>query len=153
MSLSEKSRAAMFDYFGKATPLGEEVTSEMIANINSPDLNDLVTKDHLDSRVMEVRLEIHTEVSGLRTEMHAEFATLRKEMTGHHDATNAEFATLRKEMTGHHDATNAEFAKVRNEVNGEFAKVRSEMHAQFVWLIGTMVTVSGALGGLIVALH
>jgi hypothetical protein len=135
MSLSEKSRAAMFDYFGKATPLGEEVTSEMIANINSPDLNDLVTKDHLDSRVMEVRLEIHTEVSGLRTEMHAEFATLRKEMTGHHDATNAEFA------------------KVRNEVNGEFAKVRSEMHAQFVWLIGTMVTVSGALGGLIVALH
>jgi hypothetical protein len=135
MSLSEKSRAAMFDYFGKATPLGEEVTSEMIANISSPDLNDLVTKDHLDSRVMEVRLEIHTEVSGLRTEMHAEFAALRKEMTGHHDATNAQFA------------------KVRNEVNGEFAKVRSEMHAQFVWLIGTMVTVSGALGGLIVALH
>ena len=128
MSLSEKSRAAMFDYFGKATPLGEEVTSEMIANIDTPDLNDLVTKDHLDSRIMEVRLELHTEISGLRGEMTSEFSGLRGEMT---------------EGIG----------GLRGEMTSGFAEVRSELHAQLLWMIGTMVTLFGMLAGLIVALH
>lgn len=83
MALSEKSRAKMYDYF-VTTPLGEEVTSELIASCSTPDLNDLVTKDHLDGRLLELRLELHTQISSLRTEvrdeLHSEIGGLRDEM-------------------------------------------------------------------------
>jgi hypothetical protein len=61
MALSETTRAEMYNYFS-ATPLGKEVTSEMIANFPDLKFDDLVTKDFL------------------RAELEAQSGVLRKEM-------------------------------------------------------------------------
>ena len=78
MTLSEKTRAKMYTYF-TTTPLGEEATNEMIPSFAAPELKDLVTKDHLDARIMEVRLELHTEISGLRNELTGEINGLPRD--------------------------------------------------------------------------
>ena len=58
MALSEKSRNEMFSYFS-STPLGEEVTSEMIASFPG---DDFVTKDFL-------RAELADQIGSVRTDM------------------------------------------------------------------------------------
>ncbi len=182
MVLSEKSRSTIFEYFVH-TPLGEEATAEMIANLDTPSLDDLVTKDYLDAQLFGGRLETHTkisslheemhrEISGLRQEMHTGFAEIRQEMhagfAAAHDELHREINGLRQEMhagfAAAHDELHREinglrqemhagFAAAHDELHREINDLRKEMHTLFLWSIGTTVSMSGVLAGLIVAFH
>jgi len=77
VALSEKTRAEMFRYFA-GTPLGEEVTSEMLANFPMLEFDTLVTKDFLRAEIGGLRVELHDEIASVRTDMQAGFTDLAK---------------------------------------------------------------------------
>ena len=75
MALSEKARTEMFKYFA-STALGEEVTSEMLANFPILEFDTLVTKDFLRAEIGGLRLDMHTEIGSVRSDMQTGFADL-----------------------------------------------------------------------------
>jgi hypothetical protein len=126
VALSEKTRAEMFNYFA-GTPLGEEVTSEMLANFPMLEFDTLVTKDFLRAEIGGLRLELHTEIASVRTDMQAGF-------------TNA------------HDETN----QLRTDMHTRFAELakglREDMRTMFIGTITTMIALFGILAAF-VAIH
>ncbi|KAA0232283.1 MAG: hypothetical protein JJLCMIEE_03404 [Acidimicrobiales bacterium] len=76
MALSEKSRATLFQ---SLVPIaGEEATAEMLSHFPVRDVEEAVTKEHLDRRFAELRAELQAEMGELRGEM----ADLRGDMAG-----------------------------------------------------------------------
>jgi hypothetical protein len=67
MAISDKSRSTIVHTF--RPQLGEEATREMLALYDL----DLVTTEHLDQRLGELRTELRTEMAELRIEMHDGF--------------------------------------------------------------------------------
>jgi hypothetical protein len=55
--LSEKSRSRIFTGFSPI--VGEEAVGEMLAHYPATEGEQPVTKDHLDARLSELRLELH----------------------------------------------------------------------------------------------
>ena len=170
MVLSQKSRAEMFSYFS-STPLGEEVTSEMIASFPDYNLDDLVTKDFLRAELSERFAAVRSDTATLRNDTTEQFgavrggtATLRNDMTEQFGAVRGEIATLRTDMTEQFGAVRGEIATLRTDmteqfgaVRGEIATLRTDMTEQtqklLLWMVATMVTLFGIMSGLIVTLH
>ena len=71
MALSEKHRSRFYDHF--VEHVGEEAAEAMLAQFPSRDADELVTKAHLDLRVVELDLRF--------AHVDAEFAKVRAEMT------------------------------------------------------------------------
>ncbi len=59
----------------------------MLSYFPARDVEEPVTKEHLRSEMVGMRLELHTEIGALRSELHTEIGTVR-----------AELADLRAEM-------------------------------------------------------
>lgn len=124
MALRETAHAEMYNSFS-ATPLGKEVTSEMIANV--PDLNfdQLVTKDFL------------------RAELEAQSGTLRMEMAGIRTDLSKENADTRSDLR-------KEIADMRFELSKD---MHDTVQRAMLWTIATMIALTGVLSGLGFALH
>jgi hypothetical protein len=61
--LSEKSRSS---WFQKLSPIvGEDAVGEMLAHFPVTEGEQPVTKDHLDTRMNELRIELHQEINRL----------------------------------------------------------------------------------------
>lgn len=76
MALSEKSRSALYQAF--VPIVGEEATAEMLGQFPARDVEEMVTREHLDRRFAELR----GEMAGLRAELGGEMAELRGELRG-----------------------------------------------------------------------
>ncbi len=76
MALSEKSRSALYQALSRT--IDEEVVAEMLAHFPARDVEEPVTREHLDRRIAELRGELHAEISGLRGELRAEIAGVRE---------------------------------------------------------------------------
>ena len=152
MSLSERSRSSL--YTGLSSIADEEAVAEMLANFPTRDVDDPITKDHLDSKVALLRSELHVEIAGLRAEIKDEIGGLRAELKG-------EIAGLRTELKG-------DIAELRTELKGDITELRGDlykglaaqqthletaMRQQLYWLVGTMITLFALCTTLIVALH
>jgi hypothetical protein len=124
MALSETTRAEMYNYFS-ATPLGKEVTSEMIANFPDLKFDDLVTKDFL------------------RAELEAQSGTLSRE--------SAELGmSLRKESAELGMSLRKEIADTRFELSKD---THDTVQRAMLWTIATMIALAGVLSGLGFAFH
>lgn len=125
MALSEHARHRMYEYFSK-TGLGEEVTSEMLSHYPSRDTDEPVTQGTLREELALVRIEWKAEMADLRQELSADMATLRQDLS-------SDISALRLET---HDGLN---------------NLRVEMHqgfrAQTIWMLATMLTLSGVIIG------
>jgi hypothetical protein len=124
MALSETTRAEMYNSFS-ATPLGKEVTSEMIANFPDLKFDDLVTKDFL------------------RAELEAQSGTLSRE--------SAELGmSLRKESAELGMSLRKEIADTRFELSKD---THDTVQRAMLWTIATMIALAGVLSGLGFAFH
>jgi len=144
VALSEKTRAEMFRYFA-GTPLGEEVTSEMLANFPMLEFDTLVTKDFLRAEIGGLRLELHTEIASVRTDMQAGF-------TKAHDET----AQLGTEIGGLRVELHDEIASVRTDMQAGFTDLAKGLHEDMrTMLVGTVTTMVALFGILaaFVAVH
>lgn len=74
MALSERSRSAL--YAALSQTIEEEAVAEMLAHFPARDVEEPVTREHLDRRIAELRGELHAEIAGVRTEI----ADLRGEL-------------------------------------------------------------------------
>lgn len=136
MALSEHARHQMYEYFSK-TQLGEEVTSEMLSHYPSRDTDEPVTQGTLREELALVRIEWKTEMADLRQELSSDMATLRQELS-------AEMATLRQDLA-------SDISTLRLETHDGLNNLRVEMHqgfrAQTIWMLATMLTLSGVIIG------
>jgi hypothetical protein len=80
MALSETTRAEMYNSFS-ATPLGKEVTSEMIANFPDLKFDDLVTKDFLRAELEAQSGTLSRESAELGMSLRKEIADTRFELS------------------------------------------------------------------------
>lgn len=78
MALSERSRSALFQ--GLTPIVGEEATAEMLGQFPARDVEEMVTREHLDRRLAELRGELRGEMAELATGLRAEMAELRGEL-------------------------------------------------------------------------
>ncbi len=69
MALSERSRSALYQALSRTVE--EEAVAEMLAHFPARDVEEPVTREHLDRRVAELRGELHAEIAGVRTEITA----------------------------------------------------------------------------------
>lgn len=67
MALSERSRSALYQALSRT--IEEEAVAEMLAHFPARDVDEPVTREHLDRRIAELRGELHAEVAGVRTEI------------------------------------------------------------------------------------
>ncbi len=67
MALSERSRSALYQAFSQS--IEEEAVAEMLAHFPARDVEEPVTREHLDRRIAELRGELHAEIAGVRTEI------------------------------------------------------------------------------------
>jgi hypothetical protein len=135
MALSETTRAEMYNYFS-ATPLGKEVTSEMIANFPDLKFDDLVTKDFL-------RAELEAQSGTLSRESAELGMSLRKE--------SAELGmSLRKESAELGMSLRKEIADTRFELSKD---THDTVQRAMLWTIATMIALAGVLSGLGFAFH
>lgn len=125
MALSERSRSAL--YRALSETIEEEAVAEMLAQFPARDVEEPVTREHLDLRIAELRGELHTGIAGVRTEI----ADLRGEL-------HTEIAGVRTEI-----------ADLRGEVHAEIAGVREAIAATanrtMVWLSAAMVAIAGVV--------
>jgi len=96
MALSERSRAALFQ--GLTPIVGEEATAEMLGQFPARDVEEMVTREHLDRRMAELRGEMAGLGASLRGEMAELGASLRGEMAELGAELRGEMAGLRGEM-------------------------------------------------------
>jgi hypothetical protein len=75
MALSASSRSTLYQTFSPL--LGEKATEEMLANFPARDVEEPVTKEHLDRRIAEVQ----TSIAEFRGEMRTELAHVRRDMS------------------------------------------------------------------------
>jgi hypothetical protein len=61
--LSERSRSQI--YQGLAPIIGEEATGEMLAHYPATEGEQPITRDHLDARLAELRVEMHKQTRQL----------------------------------------------------------------------------------------
>ncbi|MBV6509386.1 MAG: hypothetical protein JJLCMIEE_02455 [Acidimicrobiales bacterium] len=96
MALSERSRSALFQ--GLTPIVGEEATAEMLGQFPARDVEEMVTREHLDRRLAELRGELRGEMAELRGEMAELRGELRGEMAELATGLRAEMAELRGEL-------------------------------------------------------
>jgi hypothetical protein len=75
MALSASSRSTLYQTFSPL--LGEKATEEMLANFPARDVEEPVTKEHLDRRIAEVQ----TSIAEFRGVMRTELAHVRRDMS------------------------------------------------------------------------
>ncbi len=139
MALSERSRSALYQAFSRT--IEEEAVAEMLAHFPARDVEEPVTREHLDRRMAELRAELHAEIAGVRTEI----ADLRGEL-------HAEIAGVRTEMADLRGELHADMSGLRGELHTEIAGVREAIAATanrtLVWLFAAMVAVAGVTASL-----
>ena len=136
MALTEKSRSSLYQAFAQIA--GEEATAEMLSFFPARDVEEPVTREHLDRRFAELRDELHQSIGGLRTEMHQSIGGLRTEMHQSIGELHQAHASLRAEM------------------HQSIGELRTEMHAgmnrMLVWLMATIIGTAGVAVGATVLL-
>jgi hypothetical protein len=155
VALSEKTRAEMFNYFA-GTPLGEEVTSEMLANFPMLEFDTLVTKNFLRAEIGGLRLELHTEIASVRTDMQAGFTNAHDETNQLRTDMHTRFAELRTDMTAGFTNAHDETNQLRTDMHTRFAVLAKGLHedmrTMFIGTITTMIALFGILAAF-VAIH
>ena len=148
MALSEKARTEMFKYFA-STALGEEVTSEMLANFPILEFDTLVTKDFLRAEIGGLRLDMHTEIGSVRSDMQTGFANA-------HDETNQLRSDMQTGIASVRSDMHTEIASVRSDMQTGFAdlatSIHEDMRTMFIGTITTMIALFGVLAAF-VAIH
>lgn len=124
MALSEKTRSTLFQAF--CGLMDEEAVGEMLAHFPARDVEEPVTREHLDRRFAELRTELHTGIAGLRDELHTEIGGLQNQITG-----------LRGELhTG--------LAETRAEVAGLGTTIEASHRRLMAWLVTTIIAAVAA---------
>ena len=108
MALSEKSRSELYQALeGLAGP---EAVEEMLSYFPARDVEEPVTREHLDRRFAEVqtsmaelRTELQTSVAELRTELHTSIAEVKTSMAELRTESQTSIAELRTEMNRLHN--------------------------------------------------
>ena len=131
MTLNTRDRSILFESLSKlADP---EAVDAMLAHFPTRDVDEPLTRDYLDSRLIEFREEI-------RLAILTEFR-----------AFDAKIGSLRQDMTTGFGELDAKVGSIRGELDSKIGSLRQDMEAQFrrslQWTVATLI----ALATLIVA--
>lgn len=141
MSLSERARSNL--YTGLSRIVDQEAVAEMLANFSARDVDEPVTKDHLDAQIALVRSELHVEIAGLRTEIKDEITGLRTEVKDGIMELRAESTSDTSELRGD---TQRSLADLQGHIE-------TALRQQLYWLVGTMISLFAICTTLILALQ
>ena len=142
MTLNTRDRSVLFESLSKlADP---EAVDAMLAHFPTRDVDEPLTRDYLDSRLIEFREEIRLAILAEFRAFDAKFASFRQEMTN-------EIGTLRGELDSKIDSKIGSLDAKIGSVDAKIGSLRQEMEVQFrrslQWTVRTMI----ALAALIVA--
>jgi len=142
MTLNTRDRSVLFESLSKlADP---EAVDAMLAHFPTRDVDEPLTRDYLDSRLIEFREEIRLAILTEFRAFDAKFASFRQEMTN-------EIGTLRGELDSKIDSKIGSLDAKIGSVDAKIGSLRQEMEVQFrrslQWTVRTMI----ALAALIVA--
>lgn len=116
MALTQQHRSVVYNAW--VPDLGEEVAEALISHFPARDLDEPVTKEFVEVKTAELRLEMATEFASVRNEMAMGFASVRDEMAEYHIKAGENLARMRSEIDG-------------------------RLQQTLMWMVGTMLTSTG----------
>lgn len=148
MTLSEKARSEI--YTGLTPIVGEEATSQMLSCFPARAMDEPITREFLRAELLSQRLAISDEIGALRRDMQASQTALRQDV-------QASKTALRQDMRAADTALRQDLqagdAALRLDLHTEIGALRREMRTMFCWMMGTMITLTGVLSGVFVAVR
>jgi hypothetical protein len=150
VALSERARSNI--YTGLSNVIDQEAVAEMLSHFPARDVDEAVTKEHLDTQIALIRSELHIEMSALRNEIKDDLNTLRNEIKDDLHATRTAAATARDRLRA--DLTTA-ISRLQTDtttaisglqtdtttaISGLRGDVENALRQQLYWLVGTMIT-------------
>jgi len=148
MTLNTRDRSVLFESLSKlADP---EAVDAMLAHFPTRDVDEPLTRDYLDSRLIEfreeIRLAILTEfrafdakLASLDAKLTSEIGSLRQDMTSEVGSLDAKIGSLRQDMT-------AEIGTLRQDMAAEIGTLRGDLdaklHRSLQWTVATMIALA-----------
>lgn len=155
----EAARHKLYDWI--AAGIGDEEAGVIMTAIPTTEWSDVLTKSYLDARLDGANADLSGEVAGFRAESKQDIADLRAEL-------KQEIADVRTELKGDiadlRTELKQEIADVRTELTQEIGDLRSEMYAgfarldsalrsQLMWMIATMIAMTGVMVAVVMTLR
>jgi len=118
----------------------------MLAHFPTRDVDEPLTRDYLDSRLIEFREEIRvTLVSEFRA-FDRKLASLRQDMTSEIGSLDARIGSLRQDMTSEIGSLDAKIGSLRQDMTSEIGLLRQDLDARLLrslqWTVGTMIALA-----------
>ena len=136
----------------------------MLAHFPTRDVDEPLTRDYLDSRLIEFREEIRvtlvsefrafdTKLASLRQDMTSEIGSLdarigslRQDMTSEIGSLDARIGSLRQDMTSEIGSLDAKIGSLRQDMTSEIGSLRQDLDAGLLrslqWTVGTMIALA-----------
>ncbi|CAN5700397.1 hypothetical protein BH24ACT4_BH24ACT4_24990 [soil metagenome] len=157
MALTERNRAAVHQ--GLSRIIDEEAVAELLSNIPARDIDEPSTREHLQTEVALVRVDIAhvdakltSQVSGLDTRLTAQIAELDTRLT-------RQIAELDTRLTGAISELDTRLtgriSELDTRLTGQLAtldgRITQEAHRNLTWTVGSMVALLALLFTLLMA--
>ena len=126
MTLNTRDRSVLFESLSKfADP---EAVDAMLAHFPTRDIDEPITRDYLDAKLVEFREEIRVTIVTEFRSFDAKIGSLRQDMTAGLGSLDAKIGSLRGDMT--------------TEIGLLRVDLEAKLHRSLQWTVGTMIALA-----------
>lgn len=137
--------------------IGEREAGALMQLVPTVPWDDLVTKEDLHhalrTEITGVRTDLETQITGVRADMASLRTDLETQITGIRTDMASLRADLETQISGVRTDLGAEIGGLRGDMLVRFAeqdaRFERALRFQLIWIVATMITMTGALAGLI----